>query len=76
MGLIIALIMIVIAYQQLQEVRQECVASRQALDRAYQAEKAAISVAENLGEVKAKVEECYEGHFPYFERYVTFIQTF
>jgi hypothetical protein len=56
-GLIIALAMIVIAYWQLQEVRQERIAANQALEKAHQAEKAASSVADNLGLVRKTVEE-------------------
>lgn len=55
-GLVIALIMIVIASQQLKEVRQQRIAAGQAFDRAQQAENAAIRVAENLGRVQATVE--------------------
>jgi hypothetical protein len=48
--------MIAIAYQQLQEVRRERVAASQALDRAYEAEKKATKVTENLGEVQTRVK--------------------
>jgi hypothetical protein len=55
-SLIIALVMMTIAYQQLQEVRRERVAASQALDRASKAEEKAAKVTENLGAVQGRVE--------------------
>jgi len=55
-GLIIALVMILIAYQQLMEVRQERLAASQALKRADEVEKKATKLTENLGEVQARVK--------------------
>ena len=48
--------MIVISYQQLQEVRRQRDAASQALERAYEAEKKTTKVSENLGEVQTRVK--------------------
>ncbi len=56
-GLLIALIMMIIAYQQLGEARKERLAASQALERARGAERTATEVSENLGKVKVRVEQ-------------------
>ena len=55
-SLLIALVMMAIAYQQLHEIRRERVAASQALDHAYKAEEKAAKVTENLSEVQVRVK--------------------
>jgi ribosomal protein L40E len=56
-GLLIALIMIILTYQQLGEVRKERIASTQALERARGAEETASTVSKNLENVQLNVNQ-------------------
>jgi len=56
-GLLIALIMMIIAFQQLGEARKEHIAANQALERARGAEETALTVSKNLENVQLNVNQ-------------------
>jgi ribosomal protein L40E len=56
-GLVIALAMMLIAYQQLYEAKQERIAAKDALKKAQQAEDVATTLTKHLGDVRTQVED-------------------
>ena len=56
-GQVIALIMMLIAYQQLQEARNERIAAKDAMEKARKAEEVATSIGKNINNVQGEVND-------------------
>lgn len=59
-GLLVALIMMVISYQQLQEAHQERISAKEAMERADQAKRAAAGMAQDMKNIALETRRIFE----------------